>query len=184
MKRHYFLSDNLDDLEAVERELRAAGFTDAQFHVLSNDAAAIEQRRLHPVEDVLKQDVVRGTERGALVGILCAAAVLALGWITGLAHGVGWVPVLFLTVVVLGFCTWEGGLIGIQERHADFRRFEASLKSGRHLLFVDIDPDETTTLLRVTARYPGLQPEGVGEATPGLVVRFQDKWARFLQLAP
>ena len=41
MKRHYFISDDLDDLAAVERELDAAGITPPQVHVLSNDDAGV-----------------------------------------------------------------------------------------------------------------------------------------------
>ncbi|MFV8816340.1 NAD/FAD-utilizing enzyme [Haliea sp. E17] len=184
MKRHYFLSDNLDVLQAVGRELQETGFTTPQIHVLSEDDAAVEQKHLHPVEAVLRKDVVRGTERGALVGLLCAAAVVGLGWLTGITHGIGWVPVIFLAIVLLGFCTWEGGLIGIQEKHADFRRFESALKAGQHLFFVDADMNEESQLHQVVARYPGLRAAGLGEATPGMVVRFQDRWARFLQVAP
>lgn len=184
MKRHYFLSDNLEDLQAVERDLQDAGIGTPHFHVLSEDDAAVQQRHLHPVEAVLKKDVVRGTERGALVGLAAAAAIMALAWATGIAQGVMWVPVIFLAVVLLGFCTWEGGLIGIQEQHTDFRRFEAALHAGRHVLFADVDADEEAVLLQVVGRYPALETAGEGPATPGLVVRFQEKWARFLQLAP
>ncbi len=184
MKRHYFLTSNLDDLAAVEHELHTAGITAPQIHVLSEDDTAVEERHLHSVEAVLRKDVVRGTQRGAVVGICCATAVLALGWLTGVAHGVGWIPLAFLSVVVLGFCTWEGGLIGIQEKHADFRRFESALNSGRHLLFVDVRVGEEQRLSQVVARHPGLEPAGLGDATPGFVVRFQDKWHRFMQLAP
>jgi len=184
MKRHYFLSNNLEELQSVERDLHGVGITEAQVHVLSEDDAGAERYRLHPVEAVLRKDVVRGTERGALVGILAAAAVIALGWMTGLNHGITWLPVIFLAIVLLGFCTWEGGLIGIQEKNAQFKRFEPILRAGRHVLFVDIGPTQESALRDVAQRYPGLEPAGEGEATPGIVVRFQDMWARFLQLAP
>ncbi|TGD74648.1 NAD/FAD-utilizing enzyme [Mangrovimicrobium sediminis] len=184
MQRHFFLSDNLDELQAVEDELRAAGITPPQMHVLSEDDAAVERRQLHPVEAVLRKNVVRGTERGALIGLLCAGGVLTVCWATGIAHGVAWVPVIFLAVVLLGFCTWEGGLIGIQEKHAEFRRFDEALADGRHLLLVDVDASDEQAMLRVVAQHGALEPAGVGNATPAMVVRLQDRWARFLQLAP
>ena len=65
MKRHYFISDNLDDLARVEGELETAGVTTEQIHVLSNDDAGTTLKRLHEVEAVLRKDVVHGTELGA-----------------------------------------------------------------------------------------------------------------------
>ena len=184
MKRHYFISDDLDDLEAVERDLEAAGVTTPQIHVLSEDDAGVESHHLHEVEAVLKKDVVHGTEMGAIVGVIGAAAVILLAWISGLTETYTWVPAIFLAIIVLGFCTWEGGLIGIQEPHVDFRRFQDDLHEGKHILFVDTDPDQETVLRQVAADHPKLQPAGDGPATPRFVVRFQDKFTTFMKTAP
>lgn len=184
MKRHYYISSDLDDLEIVERDLEAAGVTTPQIHVLSEDDAGVEQHHLHRVEAVLKKDVVHGTERGAIIGIIGAALVLGLAWVSGLTETYTWVPAIFLAVIVLGFCTWEGGLIGIQEPHVDFKRFQADLHKGKHVLFVDVDPEQEAILHRVVATHPKLNDAGEGQATPRMVVRFQDKWTRFMKLAP
>ncbi len=61
MKRHYFLSDTLEELQTVQSELHGFGITPAQIHVLSEDDAGVEYYHLHPVEAVLRKDVVRGT---------------------------------------------------------------------------------------------------------------------------
>jgi hypothetical protein len=184
MKRHYFISDDLDDLAAVGRELEAAGITAPQLHILSNDDAGLTLRKLHQVEAVLKKDVVHGTELGALVGVMCAGAILFLFWITGLAEAYTWLPPIFLAVVVLGFCTWEGGLIGIQEPNVNFRRFQQELRRGRHILLVDVNAQQADKLRGVIGAHPGLEPAGEGEPTPGWVIGAQQKWSRFLELAP
>jgi hypothetical protein len=184
MKRHYYITNDLDDLEIVENDLEAAGVTTPQIHVLSEDDAGVEQHHLHEVEAVLKKDVVHGTERGALIGVIGAVIVLALAWFSGLTETYTWVPAIFLAIIVLGFCTWEGGLIGIQEPHVDFKRFRDELKQGRHVLFVDVDPEQEAILRRIVASHPRLQVAGEGEATPRMVVRLQDKWSRFLKQAP
>jgi len=184
MKRHYYISNDLDDLEIVERDLEAAGVTTPQIHVLSEDDSGVELHHLHNVEAVLKKDVVHGTEYGALVGVIGAAAVLLLAWFSGLTESYTWVPAIFLAVVVLGFCTWEGGLIGIQEPHADFRRFQDDLHAGKHVLFVDVDPEQENILHRVVREHPRLKDAGEGDSTPRWVVGAQKKWTRFMQLAP
>lgn len=184
MQRHYFISDNLDDLEQVEQKLENAGVSTPQIHVLSEDDAGLEQHHLHQVEAVLKKDVVHGTELGAVVGVIGAACVLGLAWYSGLTETYTWVPAIFLSIIVLGFCTWEGGLIGIQEPHVDFRRFQQDLEDGKHVLFVDIDPNQEPLLNKVVVEHPNLQPAGEGASTPRWVIGAQQKWAHFLKVAP
>ena len=184
MKRQYFISDDLDDLEIVERDLESAGVTTPQIHVLSEDDSGVESHHLHEVEAVLKKDVVHGTELGALVGVIAAAAILILAWLSGLTETYTWVPAIFLSVIVLGFCTWEGGLIGIQEPHIDFRRFQDDLHQGKHILFVDVDPEQENILRNVVNQHPKLKDAGEGSSTPRWVVGAQQKFTRFMQLAP
>ena len=184
MKRHYFISDNLDDLAATERDLEAMGISKPQIHVLSDDDAGLAVKHLHQVEAVLKKDVVHGTARGAAIGVAGAAAILLLFWVAGLTDKFTWLPPIFLSIVVLGFCTWEGGLLGIQQPHVDFRRFQEELRKGRHILLVDVDATQENRLRQVTRAHPALQAAGEGEATPGWVIGTQQKWSRFMELAP
>ena len=184
MKRHYYISNDLDDLEIVERDLESAGVSTPQIHVLSEDDSGVETHHLHEVEAVLKKDVVHGTEIGAVVGVIAAAAILLLFWLSGLTETYTWVPAIFLSVIVLGFCTWEGGLIGIQEPHTDFRRFQNDLHQGKHVLFVDVDPAQESILRKVVRNHPQLTDAGEGGSTPRWVVGAQRKWTRFMQLAP
>ena len=184
MKRHYYISDDLDDLEIVERDLENAGVTTPQIHVLSEDDAGLEEHHLHQVEAVLKKDVVHGTEMGAVVGVIGAAAVLGIAYMSGITETYTWVPAIFLAIVVLGFCTWEGGLIGIGEPHVDFKRFQDDLHAGKHILFVDVNPDQESILRRVIGEHPKLQDAGEGASTPGWVVGAQNKFAAFMKTAP
>lgn len=184
MKRHYYITTDLDDLKLVEQDLERAGVSTPQFHVLSDDDAGVETHQLHEVEAVLKKDVVHGTELGAVIGAIAAAAILLLAWMSGLAETYTWVPAIFLSVIVLGFCTWEGGLIGIQEPHTDFKRFQDQLNEGKHVLFVDIPIEQESILQQVVVNHPQLQDAGEGGSTPGWVVGAQRKWTRFTQVAP
>jgi hypothetical protein len=184
MKRHYYISDDLLDLEMIEQQLEAAGVSTPQIHVLSEDESGLESHHLHRVEGVLKKDVVKGTELGAVVGAIGAAAVLILAWKSGLTDNYTWVPAVFLALIILGFCTWEGGLIGIQKPHAEFIRFQEDLKAGKHILFVDTNPEQESILRSVVSAHPKLQSAGEGTPTPGWVVDAQNKFARFMHLAP
>lgn len=184
MKRHYYISNDLDDLELVEQQLEAAGVTTPQIHVLSEDEAGLAEHHLHPVEGVLKKDVVHGTELGAIVGALGAGLVLLSFWYFGWTETYTWVPAIFLAIIVLGFCTWEGGLIGISEPHVEFKRFQDDLRAGKHVLFVDFDREQEDILRKVVAEHPKLQDAGEGTATPKAVVDAQNAFSRAMKTAP
>ena len=83
MKRHFYISDSLDDLEAVEHELEGSGVATPQIHVLSQNDADVQHHHLNEVEAVLKRDVVHSMELGALVGVVAAALVLAVAYFAG-----------------------------------------------------------------------------------------------------
>lgn len=181
MKRQFYISDDLDDLELIEQQLEAAGVTTPQIHVLSEDDAGVKAHHLNEVEAVLRKDVVHGTELGAVVGVIGAAIILLAAWATGIAATITWVPPVFLAVIVLGFCTWEGGLIGIQKPHADFVRFQDSLRSGKHVLVVDVSLDQEHILHRVTSEHPKLTPAGEGQAAPGWFIGARGKFEQMIK---
>jgi len=184
VKRHYYISDNIDELDALEQELEAGGLARTQIHVLSEMDQQVEERQLPEVEAVLRQDVVHGTEVGALVGLLIASAVLLFAYLSGLTETVTWVPFIFLAVVVLGFCTWEGGLFGIQVPNTHFRRFADTLAMGKHVLFVDVEERQESMLQGVISSHPQLQLAGDGAANPHWFVEAQNKWLSFIKSMP
>ena len=58
MKRHYFVSDDLDNLERIEEELELREINKPQIHVLSKDNTAVANHKyLQNIEAVFKQDV-------------------------------------------------------------------------------------------------------------------------------
>lgn len=185
MKRHYYISDDLEDLADVSQELLEENITAPQFHVLSNDDAQVQKHNLHEVEAVLKQDVVHSTELGAVIGVALSTVVLAGASVLGLTEtSAGWVPFIFLAVVILGFCTWEGGLIGIQIPNYQFARFKDVLNKGKHVFFVDVEMSQEQSLAKVVSRHPQLQLAGMGDATPKWVIRGQDNYTSFMKMMP
>jgi len=168
MKRHYFISDNLDDLDRIEVP---------QIHVLSRDDAGVDtHEHLHNIEAVFKQDVVHGTIVGAVLGLLAAALVLAIAYFTKLPETFTWMPFYFLSVVMFGFVTWSGGFYGIQSPHKDFRRFQSDLDNGKHVFIVDVDSSQEDIMKQVELDHPQLVPAGTGDATPRWVIMGQQNF--------
>ncbi len=180
MKRHYFISDNLDDLDRIEQELEHRGVATPQIHVLSKDDAGVDRHRhLHNIESVFKQDVVHGTILGFIFGLLGAVLVLAIGYLTPLPETYTWTPFYFLAIVMFGFMTWCGGFYGIQTPHKDFKRFQKDLNEGKHIFIVDVDPSQEDIVEQLGADNPHLVNAGTGTATPRWVVMGQQNVKEF-----
>ncbi|MFP6809020.1 MAG: magnesium transporter [Pseudomonadales bacterium] len=178
--RHYFISDDLDDLERLEEQLEASGIENPQIHVLSNDAVGLANHiHLHAVQSIFERDVVHSAEVGAVVGMLGAMLILGGAYVLNLPDLIiGWTPYIFLSIVVFGFCTWEGGLIGIQKPNYHYDRFEQALSTGQHVFIVELDPDQEIDLERVLKYHPKLIAKGTEVGTPHWVFA----WLHWLHL--
>lgn len=179
MKRFYYISDNLDDLEQVERDLEASGIARPQIYLLSNDDIGVREHDVNPVASFLKTDVIRCGEIGAMLGAVAATTVLLVSHFSGIAAQVGWVPFAFLAIVAFGFCTWEGGFIGLQIPNSHFRRFEDALKAGKHVLFVETGAQDEKSLKNVMERYPSLERAGTEKTHSGGLMLLLRNWDRF-----
>jgi hypothetical protein len=177
MLRHYFISDSLDDLEVFEEQLEAAGVSAPQIHVLSpSDVDVANHSHLHSVTSFMKSDVVHSTTRGAMIGIGISTLVLSVAYLAGWTQSAaGWIPFIFLTVVLLGFCTWEGGLVGIQRPNHNFARFEQALKDGKHIFFIELEPHQEAVLENVLKAHPRVELAGTAPFVHHWLVRVQQK---------
>ena len=129
--------------------------------------------------------MVHSTQLGAVVGIIGAALILGLAYtMQWHSTAAGWLPFVFLAVIVLGFCTWEGGLVGIQVPNYQFKRFQALLKQGKHVFFVDVDEDQFEALSEVVERHSSLTFAGTGDATPSWVVKGQNTFNNAMKALP
>ena len=133
---------------------------------------------------MLRTDVVHSTKVGAVVGVIAATLMLYLVAFMGWAQQLTWVPFIFLAIVLLGFFTWEFGFIGIQRKNNRFARFESSLNAGKHIFFVDIEPENESILRQVMLKHPHIVGAGDGPSVPQWFIMMQDKFKLFVKSMP
>jgi len=184
MKRYFYLSNDLDDLEAIEAELERGGLSIPQIHVISKDDAGLDTHALNQMHQWLQTDVVHYTVNGALIGAVGSILAISAAYLSGVMSYIGVMPFIFLSIVILGFCTWEAGFIGTQRPNRYFKKFQKALNRGKHLLMVDITPEEKAILKRVCANHPKLHKAGVGIGAPNWAIFSQKKAYQFAQSAP
>lgn len=172
IKRHFYISNDPADLEALEQELCNSGISWTQIHVLTDNDAAVGRRRLHRVASLFKKDIVHGSKVGFWIGAALASIVLLSAAVIGMPEPFLWVPVIVFALLLLGFCTWEGGLIGIQKPNPHYTRFEKVLRHGKHVLIVDVTSEQEDALRSVMKEHPRVHFAGFGE--PDWVVGLQE----------
>lgn len=177
LKRSYFIGPSLDDLETFEEQLEGAGISTPQIHVLSlDDASMSDHPNLHEVQSLMKQDAVHKLLLGAVVGSGLTSTMLLMAFIFKLVStSAGWIPFVFLSVVILGFSTWLGGFIGIQTPNYKFARFEKILTEDRHVFFVDLEPGQDKILEKILKLHPNLERAGTENGPPHWLVTLQCK---------
>lgn len=180
MNRHYYISDNLDELDLLEHELQASGIPIEQIHVLSEQDAELARHDVHAVPSVMRTDLFNMGLRGAAVGVVLAIVVLLVVWFAGWSETrAGWGPFVLLALVLLGFSAWSSGLFGFHRRNQHFQAVEKNLQQGQHVLFVDVEPQHEEILAMVIGRHTGLLEAGTGEALPHWVSAGQRHLNRF-----
>ncbi|TVZ40101.1 hypothetical protein P886_4522 [Alteromonadaceae bacterium 2753L.S.0a.02] len=184
MRRYYYVSEDLNAVEQAENDLLAAGITEPQIHVLSQQDAEVEKRHLHEVNPFAKLDVLHSGLRGALIGLLLAAGVLLTGWVFNAESSLDWLPFVFLAIAVFGFATWEGGFYGIQVSSEEYKRFALVLERGCHVLMVDATPQQKQVIDKILAYHAALEPAGEGAARPEWVIASQRNFHSFVKAMP
>jgi hypothetical protein len=180
--RHYFISDDLDDLDLLEDQLEKNGVEKPQIHVLSNDAEGVENHlHLHAVKSLLKNDVFHSGLIGAFAGVFTASVMFVCVHYFELNESpAGWLPFYFLSMLIVGFCTWEGGFIGFQKPNYHYSRFEQTLEEGNHVFIVDLDPGQEPVLKKLLESHNKLKEMGTEMGSPHWIFAIQIILYRFI----
>lgn len=146
-----------------ERQLKS--FTDkfveqgqhqSQLSLITYNDYVARRSTLSRIPEIFQRDVVRGALWGATIGI-AITAIIVLGFV-GLAN-VGQMGLLFwaaMSVLMIGFCSWEGCLIGIHHIASWLKPVKKSLRKGHHVIKVSGGSDTAAAVKRVMVKYPGL----------------------------
>ena len=181
MMRYFFVSDELDEVEQFESELEQNGIVKPQIHVLSHDDCAVAHHRdLHPVKSFMKKDVIHSTFLGAGIGAGLAAMALLITYLAEWNKTpAGWMPFVFLAIVILGFFTWQGGLWGVQSPNVRFRPVAAAMDQGAHVIFVDAPEEQQARIREIAGHHSHVRFAAVDTGAPSWMVFSQHRLIHF-----
>lgn len=163
MKRYFYVGETLNDLVLLEQRLVKEGLSRLQMHLVSDSEAEAEELGLHQVASVLKKDIIYSMLMGFCVGVVISIVLLAIGTSLEIVTAEYSLASTFFALFIIGFCTWEGGLFGIQVPNRQYRRFSKALKQGHHVFFVDVAENQDQIVASVAKDYPQLEKAGSGK---------------------
>ena len=151
MKQHHYLFDSLNDLQRACADLEDMGVAHRHLHVVSNDVLSLEKRHLNPVSPFQENDMIHTGLRGFVLGAIAAGSVgwAISEWLAG--HELMAVIAGFCCLVILGFCTWVGGLIGASHDNWRLSPYHDQMEKGQSLLVVDVTPSQELEVVRLMA---------------------------------
>lgn len=165
MKRLFYLTDSMALASQVSRQLQhTPGIANWRFHALAKDEAGLYSHQLQGASPLQRCDILRGTERGGLLGLMIGAAfVLLASRVIDFSGSWGVFAMVALIVSATLFGAWEGGMLGLSRENYKIRRFHNALEAGAILLMVDVRKVDEGRIRNLLSHIP-IRPMGEGSS--------------------
>ncbi len=154
-----YFTNSMDELENTEHDLEENGVPRSHIHVLSQKEGDLIRKDLPVYSEWSKRDMVHHAVLGSITGFVLSTIILSGAWFYGLTDATAWLVLIFISIFVVGFCTWEGGLYGVSTINHKLADYEDEVKRGAHLMVVDAKTkDEELTAELIIRSHPLFRP--------------------------
>ena len=161
MKQQLYLLPDLDSSKQLVSLVEAEGIPDKHIHVAHRDHTSAQRYHLNDLNFIEEFDTIHAGERGLMIGVVLAilAGLSLYELLEG--HPVASAITLFFGVIILGFSTWLGGLIGSSSDNYRLQPFHEHLQQGGSLVLIDVRTDMESRLASLIRRsFPQARPAG------------------------
>ena len=138
--------------------VESQGVSHNHIHIAHKDHLTLQKKHLNDLSFLEEYDTVHSGERGFLVGIILTVLAGLSVYELMEGHPVASMITLFACLVVLGYSTWLGGLIGASSDNYRLQPFHDHLDKGGSVVMLDVAPDSASTLMHTVAQH---MPEAV-----------------------
>lgn len=164
MRRLYFLLPNLNVTHKVVDELLLARIDEKHIHVIAKEGTQLGD--LPEATVVQKSDFVPAMERGVALGgaagVIAGLVAIAMPGVV-VAGG----ALLAMGLAGAGMGVWLGGMIGMDVKNSQVKKFENSVQAGEILMLVDVPRDRVEEIQSsVRKHHPEVNFEGTEPTIP------------------
>lgn len=139
MIQQLYLLPDLGSSERLAGMIESSGIPHNRIHVAHKNHAEAQKRRLNDLNFLEEFDTIHSGERGFIVGVILALLVGLSVFELLEGHPVASVITLFSCLIVVGFSTWLGGLIGASSDNYRLQPFHDHIEKGGSLMLIDVD---------------------------------------------
>ncbi len=159
MSRILFKVKDMASLQNCYDYLKQQGLKEKHLHIVSNKQGKILRRGLNSANFWYKTNVLNGALKGfatgLLLGLIVSYSLLQMQALDGLYGTFGFICT---TMVLTGFGTWMGGLLGLESINHKLKPFHDKIENGNHLLMIDLkEYDVEAYTLNISQRFPNLE---------------------------
>ena len=149
MSRLLYQSDKLKHVQATYEDLKAHGIQDSDLHVIAKKQGKVLRRGLNTANFWYKTNVLNGSFKGFIAGtvpgLLVATILYNMQALDGLYSTFGFVAT---TILLSGFGTWLGGLLGLESKNYKLRKYYSLVEEGKYLLLLDVKKEDLEAIVR------------------------------------
>ncbi|NTS77934.1 hypothetical protein HR060_13835 [Catenovulum sp. SM1970] len=154
-----YLIDDMKEIVEIDEDLEFIGIKHNHIHFMSQNDAEVESNHLHAANLFEQSNVIHAGKLGLVSGI--SIGVLSSIFLF-FYQPFGWRPEFYnfvlVTLLLSGFTTWLGGLIGISQKNYKIEKFQQYLNTGKALMMVYLRPaDMQKVLLMMSKKHPNAQ---------------------------
>ena len=163
IKQLYLLPD-LNSSEQLAEIIKSAGVPHNRIHIAHKNHAESQKRHLNDLNFLEEFDTIHSGERGFLVGAILAVLVGVSVYEFLEGYPIASVITLFSCLIVLGYSTWLGGLIGASSDNYRLQPYHDHLDQGGSLIMVDVNTRNDAEIRSLVASaFP--EAESVGSSS-------------------
>ncbi|AKE52113.1 hypothetical protein TQ33_1153 [Kangiella geojedonensis] len=122
-------------------------------HIVSKMQSKFLRRGVNTANFWYKTNIIKGSLLGAFIGLLLSVLIYIVFTESNFIKR-EFVSMLSIiaTLISIGFCTWLGGLLGLESKNSSLSKYEQYIKDGEHLLLVDLKTNECVETLKLFSK--------------------------------
>lgn len=122
-------------------------------HIISKKQSKFLRRGVNTANFWYKTNIIKGCLLGTFVGLLSSVLIyISFTEINFIKREFVSMLSIIASLIAIGFCTWLGGLLGLESKNSSLQKYERYVQDGEHLLLVDLKTDDCVETLKLFSK--------------------------------
>lgn len=160
MQRHFFICDELSDLEIISLELEQNGFIKPQIHLISKNKGMHFLNTFRPVKDELMVSLISGNYKNFFAIPFCLLFALILIIFDYPIYALVWSMAFILFFTFKHFTRKDDSIFISRHDSLNETKLYHELELGHYVLLVELKTQQIPYLKEVVKKHPELKVVG------------------------